>query len=79
MYSVSVCVFPTDGSINGNPPERCPGPLYSRDSTQEHQEIPQKDQVGGANNECPPRRCPRPLCSRDSTQEHLELPYHQVH
>ncbi|CAI9602083.1 unnamed protein product [Staurois parvus] len=33
-----------DGSINGNPPERCPGPLYSRDSTQEHQEIPQKDQ-----------------------------------
>ncbi|PIO38587.1 hypothetical protein AB205_0115020, partial [Aquarana catesbeiana] len=26
------------------PPERCPHPLYSRDSTQEHQEIPQKDQ-----------------------------------
>ncbi|PIO09904.1 hypothetical protein AB205_0189970 [Aquarana catesbeiana] len=32
----SVCVFPTDGSSNGNPPERCPRPLYSRDSTQEH-------------------------------------------
>ncbi|XP_040177649.1 oocyte zinc finger protein XlCOF8.4-like isoform X2 [Rana temporaria] len=30
-----------DGSSNGNPPERCPCPLYSRDSTQEHQEIPQ--------------------------------------
>ncbi|PIO09903.1 hypothetical protein AB205_0189970, partial [Aquarana catesbeiana] len=25
-----------DGSSNGNPPERCPRPLYSRDSTQEH-------------------------------------------
>ncbi|XP_077321631.1 uncharacterized protein LOC143955462 [Lithobates pipiens] len=27
----------TDGSSNGNPPERCPRPLYSRDSTQEDQ------------------------------------------
>ncbi|XP_073450225.1 uncharacterized protein [Aquarana catesbeiana] len=26
-----------DGSCNRNPPERCPRPLYSRDSTQEHQ------------------------------------------
>ncbi|PIO33529.1 hypothetical protein AB205_0081290 [Aquarana catesbeiana] len=33
-----------DGSSNRNPPERCPRPLYSRDSTQEHQEIPQEDQ-----------------------------------
>ncbi|CAI9558756.1 unnamed protein product, partial [Staurois parvus] len=33
-----------DGFSNGNPPERCPRPLYSRDSTQEHQEIPQEDQ-----------------------------------
>ncbi|XP_073453363.1 gastrula zinc finger protein XlCGF66.1-like isoform X2 [Aquarana catesbeiana] len=32
-----------DGSSNRNPPERCHRPLYSRDSTQEHQEIPQKD------------------------------------
>ncbi|XP_073450231.1 uncharacterized protein [Aquarana catesbeiana] len=32
-----------DGSSNSNPPERCPRPLYSRDSTQEHQEIPQED------------------------------------
>ncbi|PIO23394.1 hypothetical protein AB205_0202190, partial [Aquarana catesbeiana] len=32
-----------DGSSNGNPPERCPRPLYSRDSTQEDQEIPQVD------------------------------------
>ncbi|CAI9568479.1 unnamed protein product, partial [Staurois parvus] len=32
-----------DGSSNGNPPERCPRPLYSRDSTQEHQEVPQDD------------------------------------
>ncbi|XP_073450400.1 uncharacterized protein [Aquarana catesbeiana] len=28
-----------DGSGNGNPPERCPRPLYSRDSTQEHHKI----------------------------------------
>ncbi|PIO12301.1 hypothetical protein AB205_0094880, partial [Aquarana catesbeiana] len=33
-----------DGSSDRNPPERCPHPLYSRDSTQEHQEIPQEDQ-----------------------------------
>ncbi|CAI9584381.1 unnamed protein product [Staurois parvus] len=33
-----------DGSSNGNRPERCPRPLYSQDSTQEHQEIPQEDQ-----------------------------------
>ncbi|XP_040178159.1 zinc finger protein OZF-like [Rana temporaria] len=29
----------SDGSSTRNPPERCPRPLYSRDSTQEHQEI----------------------------------------
>ncbi|PIO09456.1 hypothetical protein AB205_0063570, partial [Aquarana catesbeiana] len=28
------------GSSNGNPPERCPRPLYSRDSTQEGHTIP---------------------------------------
>ncbi|PIO30226.1 hypothetical protein AB205_0083970 [Aquarana catesbeiana] len=33
-----------DGSSNRNPPERCSRPLYSRDSTQEHQEILQEDQ-----------------------------------
>ncbi|XP_073450387.1 uncharacterized protein [Aquarana catesbeiana] len=36
-----------DGSSNRNPPERCPSPLYSWDSTQEHQEIPQEDQEDG--------------------------------
>ncbi|PIO09625.1 hypothetical protein AB205_0104930, partial [Aquarana catesbeiana] len=40
----SVCVFPTDGSSNGNPPERCPRPLYSRDSTQEGHTIPHHHQ-----------------------------------
>ncbi|XP_077322536.1 uncharacterized protein LOC143956231 [Lithobates pipiens] len=30
-----------DGSSNGNPPERCPRPLYSRDSTQEEIIIPE--------------------------------------
>ncbi|XP_073453585.1 uncharacterized protein [Aquarana catesbeiana] len=29
-----------DGSSNGNPPERCPRPLYSRDSTQEDHTVP---------------------------------------
>ncbi|PIO09498.1 hypothetical protein AB205_0170000 [Aquarana catesbeiana] len=46
MYSVSVCVFPTDGSSNGNPPERCPPPLYSWDSTQEDHTIPHHHQSG---------------------------------
>ncbi|KAM5138925.1 uncharacterized protein ACMZJ9_016385 isoform 3-T3 [Mantella aurantiaca] len=62
-----------DGSSNRNPPERCPRPLYSRDSTQEHQEIPQEDQVDGSNNRNTPERCPRPLYSWDSTQEHQEI------
>ncbi|XP_073467961.1 uncharacterized protein [Aquarana catesbeiana] len=41
-----------DGSSNGNPPERCPRPLYSRDSTQEGHTIPHHHQSGnlGDNN-----------------------------
>ncbi|PIO27708.1 hypothetical protein AB205_0185130, partial [Aquarana catesbeiana] len=35
-----------DGSSNGNPPERCPRPLYSRDSTLEDHTIPHHPQVG---------------------------------
>ncbi|XP_077341405.1 uncharacterized protein LOC143986872 [Lithobates pipiens] len=35
-----------DGSSNGNPPERCPRPLYSRDSTQEDHIIPHHHQSG---------------------------------
>ncbi|XP_077322471.1 uncharacterized protein LOC143956189 [Lithobates pipiens] len=31
-----------DGSSNGNPPQRCPRPLYSRDSTQEDHTISHK-------------------------------------
>ncbi|PIO24343.1 hypothetical protein AB205_0171600, partial [Aquarana catesbeiana] len=34
------------GSSNGNPPERCPRPLYSRDSTQEGHTIPLHHQSG---------------------------------
>ncbi|PIO11486.1 hypothetical protein AB205_0167860, partial [Aquarana catesbeiana] len=34
------------GSSNGNPPERCPRPLYSRDSTQEGHTIPHNHQSG---------------------------------
>ncbi|XP_073467806.1 uncharacterized protein [Aquarana catesbeiana] len=35
-----------DGSSNGNPPGRCPRPLYSRDSTQEDHTIPHHHQSG---------------------------------
>ncbi|XP_077322024.1 uncharacterized protein LOC143955776 [Lithobates pipiens] len=35
-----------DGSSNGNPPERCPRPLYSRDSTQVDHTIPHHHQSG---------------------------------
>ncbi|CAI9559666.1 unnamed protein product, partial [Staurois parvus] len=35
-----------DGSTHGNPPERCPRPLYSRDSTQEGHTIPHHHQSG---------------------------------
>ncbi|XP_073450802.1 uncharacterized protein [Aquarana catesbeiana] len=35
-----------DGSSNENPPERCPCPLYSRDSTQEGHTIPHHHQSG---------------------------------
>ncbi|XP_040177091.1 gastrula zinc finger protein XlCGF57.1-like [Rana temporaria] len=34
----------TDGSSDSNPPERCPRPLYSWDSTQEHHAVPRQDQ-----------------------------------
>ncbi|KAM5141387.1 uncharacterized protein ACMZJ9_015135, partial [Mantella aurantiaca] len=61
-----------DGSSNRNPPERCPHPLYSRDSTQEDLAIPHHHQVDGN----PPERCPHPLYSRDSTQEDLTIPHH---
>ncbi|XP_077322528.1 uncharacterized protein LOC143956226 [Lithobates pipiens] len=37
-----------DGSSNGNPPERSPRPLYSRDSTQEDHTIPHHHQVENA-------------------------------
>ncbi|KAM5182187.1 uncharacterized protein ACMZJ9_002556 [Mantella aurantiaca] len=46
-----------DGSSNRNPPERCPCPLYSQDSTQEDLTIPHHHQVDGN----PPERCPHPL------------------
>ncbi|XP_073467860.1 uncharacterized protein [Aquarana catesbeiana] len=39
-----------DGSSNGNPPERCPRPLYSRDSTQEDHTIPHHHQSGNLGN-----------------------------
>ncbi|CAI9623317.1 unnamed protein product, partial [Staurois parvus] len=53
-----------DGSSNGNPPERCPHLLYSRDSTQEGHTILHHHQVDGSSNGNPPERCPHPLYSR---------------
>ncbi|CAI9598744.1 unnamed protein product [Staurois parvus] len=35
-----------DGSSHGSPPERCPRPLYSQDSTQEGHTIPHHHQSG---------------------------------
>ncbi|XP_072279802.1 uncharacterized protein [Pyxicephalus adspersus] len=35
----------TDGSSNGNPPERCPRPLYSGDSTQEIPQPQHEEQI----------------------------------
>ncbi|KAM5140543.1 uncharacterized protein ACMZJ9_014413 [Mantella aurantiaca] len=69
-----VCLAEAKGSSNRNPPERCPRPLYSRDSTQEHQAIPQEDQVDGSRYRNPPERYPHPLYSQNSTQEHQEIP-----
>ncbi|CAI9573288.1 unnamed protein product [Staurois parvus] len=66
-----------DGSSHGNPPEKCPRPLYSRDSTQEGHTIPHHHQVDGSSNGNPPERCPRPLyLFRDSTQEGHTIPHH---
>ncbi|XP_077346342.1 oocyte zinc finger protein XlCOF8.4-like [Lithobates pipiens] len=41
-----------DGSSNGNPPERCPRPLYSRDSTQEDHTIPHHHQIDSSSSSC---------------------------
>ncbi|CAI9623455.1 unnamed protein product, partial [Staurois parvus] len=60
-----------------NPQERCPRPLYSRDSTQEGHTIPHHHhQVDPSSYRNPPERCPRPLYSRDSTQEGHTIPHH---
>ncbi|CAI9614679.1 unnamed protein product [Staurois parvus] len=64
------------GSSNGNTPERCPRPMYSRDTTQESHTIPHHHQVDGSSNGNPPERCPYPLYSRDSTQEGHTIPHH---
>ncbi|CAI9609768.1 unnamed protein product [Staurois parvus] len=69
----------SDGSSHGNPPERCPHPLYSQDSTQEGHTIPHHHQVDGSSHGNPPERCPCPLCSQDSTQEGHTIPHHHQH
>ncbi|XP_040177250.1 oocyte zinc finger protein XlCOF7.1-like isoform X2 [Rana temporaria] len=51
----------TDGSSNGNPPERCPRPLYSRDSTQEGHTIPHHHQSGNP--------CERDIIVKDEIED----------
>ncbi|PIO38467.1 hypothetical protein AB205_0143570, partial [Aquarana catesbeiana] len=78
-----------DGSSNGNPPERCPFPLYSWDSTQEDHTIPhhqveelkdikvevevKKEEMFGAQQSMEEGG---PLYSQDSTQEDFTIPHH---
>ncbi|XP_073451124.1 uncharacterized protein [Aquarana catesbeiana] len=79
-----------DGSSNGNPPERCPHPLYSRDSTQEDHTIPhhhQGEKLKGIKFEVKVEKEEKsrdlqsvvegdPLYSQDSTQEDHTIPHH---
>ncbi|CAI9620080.1 unnamed protein product, partial [Staurois parvus] len=51
-----------DGSSHGNPPERCPRPLYSRDSTQEGHTIPHHHQVDEEQSLEPTREMSPVLC-----------------
>ncbi|XP_077321582.1 uncharacterized protein LOC143955402 [Lithobates pipiens] len=84
-----------DGSSNGNPPERCPRPLSSRDSTQEdhtishhHQDKKLKDMKTEFKEEeeetlvsgaCQSLGEAGPPYSRDSTQEDHTIPHHHPH
>ncbi|XP_073451049.1 uncharacterized protein [Aquarana catesbeiana] len=81
-----------DGSSNGNPPERCPCPLYSRDSTQEgytiphhHQdeklkdikaEIKEEEEEMSINGAQQSTGGGGPLYFQDSTQEDHTIPHH---
>ncbi|PIO31415.1 hypothetical protein AB205_0198770 [Aquarana catesbeiana] len=74
-----------DGASNGNPPERCPHPLYSQDSTQEDHTIPHhhqgkdlktEDKADVSSKKNLPERGPIPLYSRDSTQKDHSIPHH---
>ncbi|KAM5140584.1 uncharacterized protein ACMZJ9_014459 [Mantella aurantiaca] len=65
--------IPHHHQVDGNPPERCPRPLYSWDSTQEDQEIPQEDQVDGSSKRSLPERCSSPLNSLNFTQKRHKI------
>ncbi|PIO25505.1 hypothetical protein AB205_0147740, partial [Aquarana catesbeiana] len=81
-----------DESSNGNPPERCPRPLYSRDSTQEDHTIPhhhQGEELKDIKIEIKKEEEEMlmggdqqsmeegcPLDSQDSTQEDHTIPHH---
>ncbi|PIO09705.1 hypothetical protein AB205_0210030, partial [Aquarana catesbeiana] len=79
-----------DGSSNGNPPERCPCPLYSQDSTQEDHTIPHHHQGEKLKDikvkvkveteemfgDQQSMEEGGPLYSGDSTQEDLTIPQH---
>ncbi|XP_040177663.1 oocyte zinc finger protein XlCOF8.4-like isoform X2 [Rana temporaria] len=63
-----------DGSSNRNPPERCPRPLYSRDSTQEHPEIPHHYQIVSDMNQNDFREEEEESCIRDDELYKEEIP-----
>ncbi|PIO26475.1 hypothetical protein AB205_0096140, partial [Aquarana catesbeiana] len=79
-----------DRSSNGNPPERWPHPLYSRDSTQEDHTIPHHHQAEELKDLKVEVKVEKeemfgaqqsmeeggPLYSRDSTQEDHTIPHH---
>ncbi|XP_072279418.1 uncharacterized protein [Pyxicephalus adspersus] len=73
-----------DGSSNGNPPERCPGPLKEKnneadvteDFSDEHKVLYKGIKMEQSMNKNSPEKCPRSLYSRDPTQKTQEIPHH---
>ncbi|XP_077346054.1 uncharacterized protein LOC143989667 [Lithobates pipiens] len=66
-----------DGSSNGNPPERCPRPLYSRDSTQEGHTIPHHHQSGNLGGDIIKEEDEEYVVLKESSEGHknmMELP-----
>ncbi|XP_072279386.1 uncharacterized protein [Pyxicephalus adspersus] len=66
-----------DGSSNGNPPERCPRPLYSQSPRHEGHSIPHHHRIGGVKGSInQTERYHRPSYYQDSTRERHNIPYY---